>query len=197
MPDFINEPAFEIGRRLEIRGPNSYAWLAALKPTGEADAALADFAADLSAALDAPVRTINTTDTSVDQLRTALHSPTDDPVLILGLDQHDVEYWRTLDVNRSGLGRRGPLVLWLSAGGLIELCAYAPNIRSFLGGSIFQVGTQGESMSEPERQQRIDELVAHYRLTSEEVIRRAETRTLPTEPHFVEWLVLLGRGDLV
>jgi hypothetical protein len=197
MPDFISEPAFEIGRRLEIRGPDSYAWVAVLKPAQDPDAALANFSVDLSAALDAPVRTVHAGDTSVEQLRAVLHAPADDPVLIADMDQHDVDYWRTVDVNRSGLVRRGPLVLWLSAEGLAELCVHAPNLRSFLGGSIFQLGTQGENMSEPERLRRIEELVSHYRLTSEEVVRRAELGTLPTEPQFVEWLVLLGRGDLV
>lgn len=197
MPDFISEPAFEIGRRLEIRGPDSYAWLAVLKPAQDTNTALANFTSDLSAALEAPVRTIHAADISVEQVRAALHAPVGDPVLITELDQHDVEYWQSLDVNRSGLVRKGSIVLWLSVEGLSQLCAHAPNLRSFLGSSILQLGRQGENMSEPERQQRIEELVAHYGIASQEVVRQAQLGVLPTEPQFVEWLVLLGRGDLV
>ncbi len=197
MPDFKTEPAFDIGRRLEIRGPDSYAWLAVLKPAPDTDTALANFTADLSAALDAPVRTIGAADISIEQLRAALHSPAGDAVLITSLDRHDVEYWQGLDVNRSGLVRSGSIVLWISVEGFGQLCAHAPNLRSFLGSSILRLGSQGEVMSEAERQQRINELVSHYRIASEDVVRGAESGVLPMNPQFVEWLVLLGRGDLV
>jgi hypothetical protein len=42
--DFLTEPAFEIGRRLEIRG--SSAWFVVLRPAEDEDA-LANFMADL------------------------------------------------------------------------------------------------------------------------------------------------------
>jgi hypothetical protein len=52
-------------------------------------------------------------------------------------------------------------------------------------------------MTEEERQRRLADLAAHYKLDNEQVIRLAEARTLPPDPEFVEWLVLLGRGDLL
>jgi len=89
------------------------------------------------------------------------------------------------------------VVLWLSADGLAQLCTSAPNIRSFLGGSIFHAGVPGDAMTPGERLQRISSLESHCHISSAEVIERAEAGNLPTEPHFVEWLVLLDRGDLV
>jgi hypothetical protein len=52
-------------------------------------------------------------------------------------------------------------------------------------------------MTAAERRQRISSLESHFQISSAEVIARAEAGRLPTEPHFVEWLVLLDRGDLV
>jgi hypothetical protein len=193
MTDFITEPAFEIGRRIEIR--ESYAWFVVLRPTEED--AQANFVADLSAALDQPVRVVVSSGSSIEKLHGDLSESWADPVLIADLDQADAERWSALDVNRSALSREGAVVLWLSAAGVANLCSYAPNIRSFVGGSIFNLGTDGGAMTEAERNRRIADMESHFAMTSAEVLKQAESGVLPTEPHFVEWLVLLGRGDLV
>ena len=194
MTDFLMEPAFEIGRRLEIRG--SSAWFVVLRPAEEEDA-MANFVADLSAVLDQPVRVVRSSGSSFERLWSELGESACDPVLISDLDQADAERWRALDVNRSAWLREGAVVLWLSAAGVTNLCSYAPNIRSIVGGSIFNLGTDGGAMTVDERDQRIADLESHFEMNSTEVIKRAESGVLPTEPEFVEWLVLLGRGDLV
>jgi hypothetical protein len=192
--DFLTEPAFEIGRRLEIRG--SSAWFVVLRPAEEEDA-MANFVADLSAVLDQPVRVVRSSGSSFERLRSELGESACDPVLISDLDQADAERWRALDVNRSAWLREGAVVLWLSAAGVTNLCSYAPNIRSIVGGSIFNLGTDGGAMTVAERDQQIADLESHFEMNSAEVIKQAESGVLPSEPHFVEWLVLLGRGDLV
>jgi len=194
MTDFLTEPAFEIGRRLEIRG--SSVWFVVLRPAEEEDA-LANFVADLSAVLDQPVRAVRSSGSSFEKLRSDLRESSVDPVLITDLDEADAERWRALDVNRSAWLREGAVVLWLSAAGVTNLCSYAPNIRSIVGGSIFHLGTDGGAMTAAERNQEIADLESHFEMSSAEVIRQAESGVLPTEPHFVEWLVLLDRGDLV
>jgi hypothetical protein len=195
MTDFIEEPAFEIGRRVEIRGP--YAWLVVLKPTVDVDAALDALVAEFSALLGKEIRIIHGLNRSLEDLRSDLNDPSNDPVLISDLDQADPDFWSVLDINRSGLLRMGPLIIWLSGVALISLCEYAPNIRSFIGGSIVYLGVHGDVMTANERQQRISDLESHFQITSADVILRAESGRLPTEPHFIEWLVLLDRGDLV
>ena len=194
MTAFLTQPAFEIGRRLEIRG--SSAWFVVLRPAEEEDA-LANFVADLSAVLDQPVRVVRSSGSSFERLRSELGESACDPVLISDLDQADAERWRALDVNRSAWLREGAVVLWLSAAGVTNLCSYAPNIRSIVGGSIFNLGTDGGAMTVAERDQQIADLESHFEMNSAEVIKQAESGVLPSEPHFVEWLVLLGRGDLV
>ncbi|MCX6631356.1 MAG: hypothetical protein NTW28_27400 [Candidatus Solibacter sp.] len=192
MTDFLTEPAFEIGRRLDIRG--SSAWFVVLRP---AEDALEHFVTDLSAVLDQPVRVVRSSGSSFEKLRSDLRESSIDPVLITDLDEADAERWCALDVNRSAWLREGAVVLWLSAAGVTNLCSYAPNIRSIVGGSIFNLGTDGGAMTAAERDRQIADLEAHFEMKSAEVIRQAESGVLPTEPHFVEWLVLLGRGDLV
>ena len=75
---FLEQPAFEIGRRVEIRGGNT--WVVVLGPDTTNDS-IAGFIADLSASLNGTVRAV-TGAGSMDGLLTALASPADDPVLM-------------------------------------------------------------------------------------------------------------------
>ena len=185
MADFHKETAFEIGRRLEIRGP--YSWFIVLRPVIEHDVALEDFTTDLSAVLGRPTRMIHGL-ASFETLRADLNEPPDDPVLISDLDQADDSQWRALDINRSGLVREGPVVLWLSGTGVARLCQHAPNLKSFIGGSFLNLVVHREEMTGVELEQRVLDLESHFKMSSAEVVIRAESGALPVKPHFVEWL---------
>ena len=167
-----------------------------LKPATETDVAFEDFTTDLSAVMGRPTRIIHGL-ASFETLRAALSEPLNDPVLIPDLDQADDNQWRALDINRSGLVREGAVVLWLSASGVVRLCQHAPNLKSFIGGSFLNLVVHREEMTGVELQQRILDLESHFKMSSAEVVILAESGALPVEPHFVEWLVLLDRGDLV
>ena len=195
MPDFAESPGHEIARRLEIR--TGQAWVAVLKPLEGVETALEALEDEFQVYLGRPVRILDASRLSIAELREQLHSPSDDTVILTGLDGFDEAAWTALDINRDGMARQGALVLWLSSEGILGLCRHAPNIRSFIGGSVFRLGPDGGSMTEEERQRRLADLAAHYKLDNEQVIRLAEARTLPPDPEFVEWLVLLGRGDLL
>ena len=194
MADFTEGPAFEIGRRMEIRGP--FAWLAILSAVADGKATLENLAAELGAVLETPVRIVHYSG-SAEELRSELRKDASDPVLISSLNLADGEHWSVLDINRSGLIREGAIILWLSVDDLTRLCTFAPNVRSFIGGSIFHVSKSGDALTTAERLERISSLEAHFQISSSDVIALAEAGNLPTEPHFVEWLVLLDRGDLV
>jgi hypothetical protein len=195
VPEFSSQPFFEIARRLEIRGETG--WLAVLAPVTDSTAALDQLQTELQSILQKPARVIQLEPSTFEELREALHQPDDDAVILssgTGLKQ---ERWRSLDIMRSALERRGPVILWLSPSDVANLTDYAPNIRSFIGASIFLAGPDGGIMTDAERQERLTELSQHFRLTGEDVVRKAEAKELPLEPEFVEWLVLMGRGDLV
>jgi len=195
LPDLEPQPGHEIARRLELRG--SHAWAVVLKPPDTAVPALDAFEDELEVYLGGRVRTVDASQLSMADLREQLQSPPDDVIVLTGLDDFDEDSWTALDINRDGMERQGTLVLWLSSEGALGLCRHAPNLRSFIGGSIFHLGPDGGIMTEQERQRRLADLAAHYKLDNEQVIRLAEARTLPPDPEFVEWLVLLGRGDLL
>ena len=190
---FLEQPAFDIGRRIEIRGGNT--WVVVLGPDTTMNS-ISGFIADLSASLSRTVRVVTGAE-SMDDLLTALASSADDPVLVADLDGVDAEAWSALDVNRSGLAREGPVILWLSSYGLANLSRFAPNLRSFVGGSIFPLSPDGSTLTPEERASRIAELESHFQMTREQAIAQAGAGTQPSDPLFVEWLVLLDRGDLV
>jgi len=195
VPEFSSQPFFGIALRLEIRGETG--WLAVLAPVTDSIAALDQLQIELQSILQRPARVIQLEPSTFEELREALHRPDGDAVILssgTGLTQ---EKWRSLDIMRSALERKGPVILWLSPGDVANLTGYAPNIRSFIGASIFLAGPDGSIMTDAERQERLNELSQHFGFTGDEAVRRAEARELPHEPEFVEWLVLLGRGGLL
>lgn len=195
MPEFSTQPLFDIARRLEIRGETG--WLAALAPVTDSTVALDQLQTELRSILQKAARVIHLEPSTFEELRDTLHQPDDDAVILssgTGLTQ---EKWRSLDIMRSALERKGPVILWLATGDVANLTEHAPNIRSFVGASIFLAGPDGGIMTETERQERLKQLSEHFQLTDQEVVRRAEAGELSNEPEFVEWLVLLDRGDLV
>lgn len=195
MPEFSTEPFFEIARRLEIRGETG--WLVVLAPVTDSTAALDRLQTELQSILQKPARVVRLEPSTFEELREALHQPDDDAVILSSGTGLAEEKWRSLDIMRSALERNGPVILWLASGDVADLTDYAPNIRSFVGGSIFLAGPDGSIMTDAERQERLNELSQHFGFTGDEAVRKAQARELPHEPEFVEWLVLLGRGDLL
>ena len=180
---------------MEIRGETG--WLAVLTLASDSAAALDELRTELESVLQKPARVVELQPSIFEELREALHQPDNDAVILSRGTGLTPEKWRSLDIMRSALERKGPVVLWLAPDDIANLADFAPNIRSFIGGSIFLAGPDGGIMTETERQQRLKDLSEHFGLTGEEVVRKAEARELPHEPEFVEWLVLLNRGDLV
>lgn len=197
MSEFSTQSSVDIARRLEIRGTDARSWIVLLEPPDEPENALKNLQSDLSAILQQPTRVFNLSDTLFAQLSEELHKPEDDIVILVAGTDLDAARWSSLDLTRSALERSGPIVFWLSSVCMPSLSEHAPNIRSFVGGSIFLAGPDGGLMTEEDRQARLQQLSERYQLSDDQVLARAESGTLSSEPHFIEWLVLLGRGDLV
>jgi len=195
VPDFPSQPFVEVARRLEMRGEHS--WLAILSSRGDPAAACDDLSTELHSFLQLPTRVVPLRGSSFQILREQLHHPDDDAVILFAGADLEAGEWSSLDTMRSALERTGPVVLWIAPDAVARLAQFAPNIRSFIGTSIFLAGAEPGIMTDKERESRLEELRQHYQLSDQEVARRAEAKELPPEPHFVEWLVLLGRGDLV
>jgi hypothetical protein len=197
LPDFSAQSSIDIARRLEIRGPDARSWIVLLLPPQETDQALENLRTDLSSMLEQPNRVFDLLKEPFEQLSVSLHQPDDDIVILVARADLEATRWSSLDVMRSAFERKGPIVLWLSPDCLPRLSEHAPNIRSFVGGGIFAAGPDGGMMTEEDRQERLKQLAERYLLTDDEIVARAQSGNLSSEPHFIEWLVLLGRGDLV
>jgi hypothetical protein len=197
VPEFSTEPSVEIARRLEIRGDDSSSWVVVLTPLEDREKELEGLRADLSSLLQKNARVINLKGNTFDRLREDLHRPANDIVILTAIVDLTPDKWSSMDLMRSALERMGPIIFWMSMSAFSQLSAFAPNIRSFIGPSIFALGPEGGIMTENERQNRLEDLIRHYGKSNEEIIRMGELKELPRDSHFVEWLVLLGRGDLV
>ncbi len=195
MPEFSSQPFFEIARRLEIRGETG--WLVVVNLATDSIAASNELQSELQSVLQKPARVIQLEPSTFENLREALNKPADDAVILSSGTGLTPEKWRSLDIMRSALERKGPVILWLSPEDIASLAEHAPNIRSFVGGSIFLAGSDGGLMTEAERLGRLKELSEHFGFGDDAAVRRAIAKDLPHEPEFAEWLVLLGRGDLV
>jgi hypothetical protein len=122
-----------------------------------------------------------------------------------GFERFDPNAWSTLDRCRTRLERSQKqnidvdstvVVLIMSAQTYGILQTNAPNLASWIGGSVFSIAPEA-ALSPHAREARLDELRNWSSLSDEEVIRRALEGSLPAEPYFAEWLVLLDRGDLL
>lgn len=104
--------------------------------------------------------------------------------------------WRALDVQRSRLTRHGVTIWILTQEDLDRIQQCAPNLSSWLGGNVAE-HRDDTAEAEAFREGRLEALRAWSGKTDDEVCREAAARTLPRDPEYAEWLVLLGRGDLL
>lgn len=187
--------AGELGHRTiaEIGGKS---FIVVIVPDEDVDAVAARLAGRLERADGASVVRIEApadAATLAKHLRAARRSLT----VVSGLDRLPADEWRRLDLLRSRLLRERPALLVLSRRSASLLTRFAPNLASLLGGDLWIWHADASALSEADKQIRLDRLRAWSGLCDDEVVAQAKQKVLPTEPQFAEWLVLLGRGDLL
>jgi hypothetical protein len=171
-------------------------WFVLIKPTNGTEGFLGNLLDEIAVQSTRKCRIVRAAGISLADLVGALHEPPTDIVLLEGLEQWDEEALSSLDLGRSRLARPAPVVILLPPEGIVRLVRHAPNFGSWIGGRIAMPRADEGLMGEQERQAKLGELSNHYRVADADVIRMAEAGELPLEPHFVEWLILLGREDL-
>ena len=105
------------------------------------------------------------------------------------------EDWALLDQRRSSIAHRGVLVFVTTPASFAELMRHAPNLASWLGGEVFAY--PAEDTDAAVREQRLTVLRAWASRADDDIVDAAAAGTLPRDPEYAEWLVLLGRGDLL
>jgi hypothetical protein len=188
------ETVFRVVRQLGL--PVTRTWLGLVAVDSDSGAFLAELESEISAQMDLPLRIVPCGGLGVHDLKHLLAQPDIDCVALIGLDNWGSEQWQDLDVNRNALDRPGPILFCLTPRAAEALGKFAPNVRSYLG-SFHVIGPDQSGMAKEEVERHLDSLRTHYGLTDQQVIQKAQDGTLPPDAHFVEWLILLDRGDLV
>lgn len=192
MPEELREiQTWPLAARLA--GQLEGAWTVVV-PDDQSEIAATEFSTQLSSLLRKEVRhlRVGRAEDLVDGVAAA---SSDAPLLILGLDAFDTEAWRHLDANRSRLERSGHTVAVVAEACIGTMAEQAPNLWSWIGASTWRL-RNAPSLTAEARADRLVALRAQYQIDDDELVRRALSGDLTSDPHLAEWLVLIGRGDL-
>jgi hypothetical protein len=118
-------------------------------------------------------------------------------VLLSGFENFSRNDWETADLMRSRFEGDRTAALLMSESQLAVFVEAAPNLASWLGAGMWRLDKDIEQLTAEERVARLVALRVEMGASDADVISRAESGTLGTEPQFAEWLVLLGRSDLL
>src|ERR1035441_2763536 len=163
----------EVARRLQLREADSSSWIAIVGFTDRPKERLA-FAEDLSILIPSHVREVDLDSLLSSDPAPILQIPSDDLVVVFATRGFQCDKWKQVDLKRSMLERQGPLIFWLTEKESLLLADCAPNIRSYIGISIFKNYPDSIYMSEPEIEERLMQLRRRFGLSDAEVIQRAE-----------------------
>lgn len=181
-----------VRRAIERTGGNS--WLALVAP----DERLADVAEQVAAGIASESEIdVARVDAPADpeSLVRASHRP---GILVASLrDAWPPGAWARLDVLRSRLQREQRAILVLSESVAQHIFREAPHFARFFTGSVWDLAPEPDAMSDTDRDDRVASLERWANLSTAAMIARAETRTLPSDPEYAEWLALVGRSDLL
>jgi hypothetical protein len=118
--------------------------------------------------------------------------------LLWGFDNWGDDQWRQLDYLRSSLDHENRCgLLIISQESVAKMITNAPNFSSWVDGKIFHLVLGAEILTPEECESRLVALREWTGLSDNEVIKKAEIHQLPCDPEYGEWLILLGRGDLI
>jgi hypothetical protein len=185
--------AAELALRLNaLRGTAVYA--AYLAARGTVADALSGLDEELRA-FDDTVKIERLSPRDGEQLITDLQAPRAE-IVLAETSSFSAEDWALLDRRRSSLAHSGVLVFVTTPSSFEELMRSAPNLASWLGGQAFAYKSEDIEIAAI-REQRLAALRAWASRSDEEVIRAAQDGRLPADPEYGEWLVLLGRSDLI
>lgn len=184
-------PLEEFAVRL-LEAPGANAWYVALVPPGDEVAAARALVEEANAI--EPDFAIQASLVSPEDFIAAARGAPYRLIVAEGFDSFDASAWATLDVARSRLMREDgvtALVLTPTAFGLLQ--NNAPNLASVIGGAAFELAPP----TAPSSEERLEQLRVWGGMSDDEFIARVEAGSIEPDPFVAEWLVLLGRGDLL
>jgi hypothetical protein len=192
LPTSIDTTALVL-RLVALRGITSYLTLlvlpgAAASVLGELEAEVRIFAEGVS------VEISTSSHTGLKLLKEAVSIKSE--VWLVNAEAFNEEDWRLLDRRRSELARDGITVLITTSDSFDALMRVAPNLASWLGGSVFSYEDL-DTQAMQQREQRLAALRKWSGKTDDDILREVAEGRLPRDPEYAEWLILLGRGELL
>ena len=186
--------AAELAMRLALRH-DAGDWLALVVPAqGHVVEVAAELLEELQATGACPVAAISCPSDADDFIR-QLQAHPDEVLLVWDVETFAEAEWQHIDLRRSELARSLCVVLIGSRSALERMLDAAPNLASWLSGSLWT--WQADEISAEETCRRLQALRDATSQSDEEVLHLAQADQLPRDPVYAEWLILLGRGDLL
>jgi hypothetical protein len=175
--------------------PNANFWSVLVTEAEQQEPALIELEESIPIFIDEAVKVIAITP-DVEELVHIVQA-SESYILLWQFDIWQPEQWQQFDYARSRFSHDNGGIILLTPNSAAQLQTYAPNFASWIGSRVYDLQLGLEILTEAESQQRLKALQQFTSKTDAEVIRLAETGQLPTDPEYGEWLVLLGRGDLL
>lgn len=179
---------FELAALIALQdGTGAWTVVGAADPQAEAQL----LAGELGRLLEAAVEVIVVVEPA--QLAALSAASRDRPVVLLALAGAES---LPLDTQRSLLTRDRSATLVMPITALAGLATRAPHFTSWIGSEVHVV-EEDRFLADAAREARLSALRTHYRMSDDELVAQVLRKTAPDEPDVAEWLVLLGRDDLL
>jgi hypothetical protein len=185
----------EFSLRVAARPANGD-WFVLVTPAGQLQDTLETLSVDIEAFTGSAPKVVDRID-NAREFFAAVRGSQEKVTIIAGFESFSAAEWQLIDQSRSGLEGAHAVVLIATRRQLDLIVQDAPNLASWLTGGIWRLGDDIEQMSTAEVQERLASLRRATGLTDENVIERATEGKLEHDAQFTEWLLLLGRGDLI
>ena len=176
--------------------PDGNIWTVLVVETSDIDEVVAELSETISIFAECEIKIISAQNGASELIEQIVQS-SENYLLLWTFEAWTREDWYRLDACRSSLSkpRGGMLVLSSTSAEMMLNCA--PNFCSWVGSRIYALAKDSELLTDPEREIRLSVLREWSGFSDTDVIASAESHQLPLTPEYGEWLVLLGRGDLI
>ena len=162
------------------------AWVVVGAVEPEAEAAL--LAMELSAQLAVDVHVVKVGTEALASLSQANAEP-----VVFVANELDVA---SLDEQRGRLRRARGATLVVPMDVLNRMFTEAPHFTNWIGTRLYVV-EEDRFLDEAAREERLAALRARYQMSDDAMLAQVTARTEPSDPEILEWLVLVGRSDLI
>lgn len=186
----------ELLQRVGVQ-PEGNIWLVLVVASSSFDQAVDELRETLGIFIEYKIEVVSANRKASDLIK-QIKDATENYLLLRDFESWIQEDWRELDYLRTWLDKNklgGLLILSLKSARAMS--THAPNFMSWLGSGIFRLALGEELLTPEEHEGRLSTLREWSGRADSEVIAFAEAHQLPPDPEYGEWLVLLGREDLI